>query len=351
MTTDIDVLREGFRFPAEWEPQEAVWFAWPIRRDLWSGRLDAVRQQLAALYVTAARFQAVRVLCPLSAQADLRSRMAMVGDASGVTLFDYETDDVWIRDYGPLFLLSADGGELAVADWRFNAWGAKFPKYRQDDAASAWIADHLGLRRWYTNYILEGGAVESNGAGGLLTTEDVLLNSNRNLPTDTEAVESLLAGGLAVDHVLWLKEGLVGDDTDGHIDNLARFFKADGILLASSDPSNPNFSRLEENATLLAALRTPADQPYEVRRLPLPDPIYDEGDILAASYMNFTLVNGGVLVPTYGQPERDAEALACIGECFPGREVVGVDCRDIIHEGGALHCMSQHQPARVPHGP
>ncbi len=346
MTTDSGIKVADYRFPAEWELQEAVWFAWPTREDLWAGCLEAVRQQLAALYVQAARFQSVRVLCPQRAQGQLLERMQACGEVSGIELFDYETDDVWIRDFGPLFLLRREGRELAVSDWRFNAWGGKFPKYEKDNRATAWIAEQLGLRRWHSDAILEGGAVESNGSGRLLTTEDVLLNPNRKGPATRAEAEALLAEGLGVQEVLWLNEGLVGDDTDGHIDNLARFFKADGILLAeATDPANPNHARLEENARRVAAMRTPGGASYELRRLPLPDPIYDDGEILAASYLNFIVLNGGVLVPTYRLPQRDAEALAILRECFPGREVVGVDCTDIIKEGGALHCMSQHQPA------
>ena len=170
----------GYRFPAEWEPHAAVWFAWPTREELWAGVLPQVREQLAALYVLAARFQPVRVLCPQLAQAELQALLAQAGDASGVTLYDYQTDDVWCRDYGPLFLLSEDGSELCMTDWTYNAWGNKFPLQQQDNSASAWIADQFGLRRFVFESVLEGGAIESNGAGQILTTEVVLLNPNRN---------------------------------------------------------------------------------------------------------------------------------------------------------------------------
>jgi agmatine deiminase len=336
----------GYRFPAEWEPQAAIWFAWPTRDDLWPGVLPRVREQLAALYVLAARFQPVSVLCPQSEQADLLALMAQVGAASAVTLYDYQTDDVWCRDYGPLFLLSEDGSRLCMSDWTYNAWGDKFPLQQKDNNASAWIADLLGLRRFVFDTVLEGGAIESNGAGQLLTTEVVLLNPNRNGEISKQQVETFLAVGLGIDEVLWLHDGLVGDDTDGHIDNLARFFKADGILMASvNDPEDDNFSALSENISRIQAFRTPSGQPYATVQLPLPYPIYLDGERLAASYMNYLVLNGAVLVPTYGQPQRDAEALAIIADCYSGREVVGFDCRDIVREGGAIHCMSQHQPA------
>ena len=336
----------GYRFPADWEPQAAVWFAWPTRDDLWAGVLPRVREQLAALYVLAARFQPVGVLCPESAQADLQALMAQAGDASGVTLYNYQTDDVWCRDYGPLFLLNEDGTELCITDWTYNAWGNKYPLQQRDNNAPAWIADQVGVRRFVFDTVLEGGAIESNGAGQLLTTELVLLNLNRNGEMRKQQIEARLAAGLGINEVLWLHDGLVGDDTDGHIDNLARFFKDDGILMASvTDTEDDNFAALSENTRRIQAFRTPTGQPYATVSLPLPEPIYLDGTRLAASYMNYLVLNGAVLVPTYGQPRRDAEALEIIADCYPSREVVGFDCRDIIREGGAIHCMSQHQPA------
>ena len=336
----------GFRFPAEWEPQAAIWFAWPVRRALWPDCFDRVREQLAALYVLAARFQPVRVLCAMSEQSDLRAMMAAQGDASGVELYDYQTDDVWIRDFGPLFLVHDAPREVAVADWRYNAWGNKFPDQSRDDAASRWIAEQLGIRHFGFDTVLEGGAVEGNGAGSLLTTEVVLLNPNRNGVTTIQAVEQQLSAGLAAEKVLWLKDGLVGDDTDGHIDNLARFFKSDGILVAEAEDSeNPNREALIENRRRLQNYRTPAGNPFDVVPLPLPDPISYDGESLAASYLNFVVLNGAVLVPTFRQPENDHKAMQILADCFLCREVLGVDCTDIIKEGGALHCMSQHQPA------
>lgn len=336
----------GYRFPAEWESQEAVWFAWPTRDDLWPGVLARVREQLAALYVLAARFEPVRVLCPVAAQAELKALMGKAGDASAVELYDYETDDVWCRDYGPLFLLSEDGANLCIADWQYNAWGNKFPRLQKDNRASAWIADQLGLRRFAFKLVLEGGAIESNGAGQILTTEAVLLNPNRNGVVTTQVIASSITSGLGADEVLWLKDGLVGDDTDGHIDNLARFFRPDGILIAeASADKDSNLEALLENTQRIQNFRTTSGTPFASVQLPLPDPIYVDGEPLAASYMNYLVLNGAVLVPTYGQPRRDAQALEIIGDCFPGREIVGFDCRDIILEGGAIHCMSQHQPA------
>lgn len=335
----------GYRFPAEWEAQEAVWFAWPSREDLWPGRLAQVREQLAQLYCLAAKYQTVRVLCAADSQKQLRSLLGSAETADRIELYDYLTDDIWIRDFGPLFLIAEDGAELCVADWRFNAWGDKFPQQARDDRASAWLADHLRLRRFTFESILEGGAIESNGAGQLMTTEAVLLNPNRNGETTVARMQQKLCSGLGVDSVLWFKDGLVGDDTDGHIDNLARFFKSDGILIAdTTDTNNPNLEALQENITRLQSFRTPDGRPFASVQIPLPHVAAADGEPLAASYLNYLVLNGAVLVPTYDQPDSDQDALEIVGDCFPDREVVGFDCSDIIHEGGALHCMSQNQP-------
>lgn len=336
----------GFGLPPEWAPQEAIWFAWPVRRALWPHCFDQVRLQLAALYVLAARYQTVRVLCGADEQEGLRALMTLAGDASRVELYDYQCDDVWIRDFGPLFLLSSDGTDVAMADWRFNAWGDKFPQHERDDRASRWIAGQIGVRRFEVGQVLEGGAIEANGNGDLLTTEAVLLNPSRHGPSSKAAWEMPLKDGLGVERVLWLNEGLQGDDTDGHIDNLARFFKEDGILYADvRDPKNINAPALDENLARLKTFRTKEGRPFELVALPLPDLIFDEEAPLAASYLNYVVLNGAVLVPTYGQADNDRRAMEILADCFPGREVVGVDCRSIILEGGALHCMSQHQSA------
>jgi agmatine deiminase len=344
--TQITPKELGYRFPAEWEPQEAVWFAWPTRTDLWGEHNARVKDQLAELYVLAARFQTVRVLCPKSAQAGLKAKLKAAGKSSRVELFDYETDDVWMRDFGPLFLLSENGSEISISDWQYNAWGNKFPEQQKDNAASAWIAEQLGIKRFAVDTVLEGGAIDSNGAGQVLTTEAVLLNPNRNGRISKTEITERMHFNLGIMEGLWLDDGLVGDDTDGHIDNLARFFKIGGILYTEApSPQAENYDTLAENLQRVQGFRTSKRRGYSTVALPLPKPISIDGEPLAASYMNFLILNGAVLVPTYGQGDRDAEALEIIGSCFPDREIVGFDCQDIIREGGAIHCMSQHQPA------
>lgn len=339
-----DLCKGMSRLPAEWEEQAAIWFAWPNREALWPGNLDLVQAQLAELYVLAARFQKVRVLCPQVAQSGLRR---LLGDAD-VELWDYECDDVWCRDFGPLFLLKDGGAGLAVSDWRFNAWGGKYEPWDRDDAATEWIAVKMGIPYSREERVLEGGAIECNGAGALLTTEAVLLNPNRGKVEAKAEVESRLKAGLGVSQVHWLGRGLAADDTDGHIDNLARFYGKDAILYAAvPPPEHPDFAALAENEERIQNFTTGSGKGYELQTLPMPMPIYDNGKLLAASYMNYVVLNGAVLVPTYNQPELEDVVYERLKGCYPGREITGFDCREIIKEGGALHCLSQHQPALI----
>lgn len=337
----------GYRMPAEWEPQEAVWFAWPVRRDLWPGAAEKARARLAALYAAAARFQTVRVLCPSENRAELSGYLGEAGGGDGIEIYDYCTEDVWCRDFAPLFLVSEESAEVCATDWRFNAWGRKFPQWERDDRTPEWMAGELGLRRFTFDTVLEGGAVESNGAGDLLTTEAVLLNPNRNPGMDRRRVQTLVGAGLGVDRFRWLGRGLAGDDTDGHIDNLARFFKVDGIVVAeTADPEDPNYEPLQENLERIQSFRMEDGRPFASVSLPLPDSPEGGGRPVAASYLNYLVLNGGVLVPTFGQPENDGRALEIIRDCYPGRVVEGVDSRVFLEEGGGPHCLSQNQPAR-----
>lgn len=335
------------RFPAEWEPQQAVWFAWPTRDDLWQGYQNEVRRDLAALYVIAARYQTVRILCPLAAQPELLGYLKThAWDGQGIEFFDYQTDDVWCRDFGPIFV-QTEAGPLLITSWEYNAWGGKFELYERDNAVPEWIAEQLGLDCLEYAIVAEGGAIESNGAGSLLTTECVLLNDNRGQDNEKarQRIEETFTRAFGLRQILWLEKGLLGDDTDGHIDNLARFFATDGILYASTDPEDTdNFAALEANRQRLEQFRTPEGKPFRLVALPLPPARHANGQRLAASYLNFLVLNGAVLVPAYGDAQADEEACRILGECFPGRAIEKVDSRVILLEGGSLHCLSQPQP-------
>lgn len=338
--------------PPEWSPQEAVWLSWPVNDPRhWGGaKRDLMGAKFAEIAAAISRFEPVRINAPARDHASIA---AICNTAKAVPeriqLFDHDHDDVWCRDHGPIFVRHHQTGEIAVTDWGFNAWGGKFPPWDQDDAIPEKVAASLGLRTFKQDMILEGGAIEINGAGQLLTTEAVLLNKNRNPHLDRETIERNLREGLGVAEVLWLRQGIEGDDTDGHIDDLARFVDRETIL-ACIDPSGSSANRkvLEENLSRLKSFSGPRNRAFEVVEIPLPEACEVAGwrlPVLPASYVNFLIVNGGVLVPTFRQGRNDDRALGMIRELFPDREVLGIDCLDLVEEGGTLHCISQQQPA------
>lgn len=337
----------GFAMPAEWSPQDAVWLSWPVDdpRHWGGGKRDLIHRKFAEIAAAITRFESVRINAPAAAHARIA---AACGRARAVPerveLFDHPNNDVWCRDHGPIFVKHPTTGEVAVTDWGFNAWGGKFPPWDLDDAIPSRIAAALGMRCFAGGMILEGGAIETNGAGLLLTTAAVLLNPNRNPHLDPTTIETKLRECLGVREVVWLRQGIEGDDTDGHIDDLARF-TSERVVVACVEPdrSSPNHAPLAEN---LAVLR--AHGGFEVLTMPLPEACEVPGwrlPVLPASYVNFLMVNGGVLVPLFRQPTNDDRALGLLRELFPGREVVGIDCLDLVEEGGTLHCISQQQPA------
>lgn len=342
----------GFRLPAEWFPQEAVWFSWPRNPETWPDRLDAVQEAVARIVAAAARRGTARINAAAAAHGAIRRRLLGAGAPEGrVELFDHPAGDAWCRDHGPTFIRRPDTGELAAVDWPFNAWGGKFPPWDADDRIAAQMADALGLRRFRAPVTGEGGALETNGAGDLLVTESVWLNPNRNPGLTREAAERVFREVLGVERVHWLPGGLQGDDTDGHIDTLARFVREDTVVCAVAD-SGPDRPMTERNRQRLQSVRVAGNRPLRVIPLPLPDRLEPppgwRSDALPASYANFLIVNGAVLVPTFRQPERDARATGILGNAFPGRDIEEFDCSDIVVEGGAIHCLAQQQPARIP---
>lgn len=335
--------------PPEWSPQAAVWLSWPVDDPRhWGGaKRDLMWAKFAEIAASISRFETVRINAPASdhpaiLQACNRARAV----PERVELFDHPHNDVWCRDHGPIFVKHHTTGEVAVTDWEFNAWGGKFPPWDLDNAIPGRISDALGLRHFKNPIILEGGAIEINGEGQLLTTEAVLLNPNRNPQLSREAIEDHLRSGLGVTDILWLKQGIEGDDTDGHIDDLARFIDARTVL-ACTDRAAPNRAILEDNLQRLRSF-APGGKSFDVLEIPLPEACEVPGwrlPVLPASYVNFLIVNGGVLVPTFRQNRNDDRALGMLRELFPAREVVGIDCLDLVEEGGTLHCISQQQPA------
>jgi len=337
----------GFRMPAEWEPQAAVWLSWPHKRTTWPAHFRPIPGKFAEIVATISRFEEVRlnIAKPLQARAWSLLQRAKA-DLAKVELYAHPTNDAWCRDHGPIFVKHGRTGEVAVTDWRYNSWGGKYPPFDLDNAIPAKIARALRLRRFVIGRVLEGGSIDVNGAGLLLTTEACLLNPNRNPTLSRAQIEQMLRDNLGVQHILWLGDGIVGDDTDGHVDDLTRFFAADGIVtVVEPNRRDRNHAALKENLRRVRALRTPAGGKFRVVELPMPAPCHCDGQRLPASYANFLVINGAVLMPAFRQPRRDAEAAEILGGCFPGREIIPIDCRELVWGLGTLHCISQQQPA------
>ena len=338
--------------PPEWAPQEAVWLSWPVEDPRhWGGaKRQMIWAKFAEIAAAISHFEIVRINAPYADHAAIRTACNQAKAVpERVELHDHPHNDVWCRDHGPIFVKHQHTGEVAVTDWEFNAWGGKFPPWDLDDAIPEKIATTLGMRRFKGGMILEGGAIEINGAGQLLTTEAVLLNPNRNPHLGRDEIEQRLRDGLGVTEILWLRQGIEGDDTDGHIDDLARFIDPQTIL-ACIDPNatSPNQAILRENLSRLRSFLAPNHRAFEVLEIPLPEACEVPGwrlPVLPASYVNFLIVNGGVLVPTFRQARNDDRALGMIRELFPTREIRGIDCLELVEEGGTLHCISQQQPA------
>lgn len=338
--------------PPEWSSQEAVWLSWPVDDPRhWGGaKCELIHDRFAILAASISLFETVRINAQPGTEDAVRDRCLRARAVpERLEIFPHLHNDVWCRDHGPIFLKHRATGEVAISDWGFNAWGGKFAPWDDDDSIPRQIADRLALQRFQGGMILEGGAVEINGTGQLLTTEAVLLNPNRNPHLDRAEVENKLRRTLGVNEILWLEKGIEGDDTDGHIDDLARF-AADDLILACTEPdrSSPNHPVLAANRARLAEFRTPAGRPFDIVDMPMPAACEVPGwrlPVLPASYVNFLIVNGGVLVPTFRQAKNDDRALGVLREVFSDREVVGIDCLDLVEEGGTLHCLTQQQPA------
>ena len=335
------------RFPAEWEPQSAVLIAWPHADTDWAERLAEVEDAYIALVAAITRFEPVLIcVADDDVEAYARARLSSARlDMARVTFVLAPYDDTWLRDSGPITLLQADGN-FRLLDFRFTGWGGKFDA-SQDDRLVERLAESGVLvknHRQAIDFALEGGAIETDGSGTLLTTWQCL---HERHPRATRAeLEAGLIGWLHQDRVLWLDHGyLEGDDTDAHIDTLARFAAPDAIVFQScDDPADSHYPGLQAMASEIADLRTVVGQPYRLFPLPWARPIIDAGRRLAASYANFLVINGAVLMPAYGDP-ADMQAVKVLEKAFPGREIVPVPCRPLIWQNGSLHCLTMQLPA------
>lgn len=334
------------KLPPEWAPQSAVMLTWPRADGDFAEHFAPVEETFVRLAAAISRFEPVHINCQIN-PFTLRERLAKAGArVSRLAIYQVESDDVWARDHGPITVARGDG--WVHLDFEFNGWGGKFAAERDNrltrqlQQAGAWKAPVETL-----DFVLEGGAIEVDGEGTLLTTERCLLAPTRNPHLNRAEIEAFLKPHLGVDRVLWLKHGdLLGDDTDGHIDTIARFCNPGLIAYqACADRSDAHFDELLAMEAELRAFRQADGTPYKLMPLPMPQAMFDDdGQRLPAGYANFLIVNGAVLVPVYGLPQ-DALALACLRHCFPGREIVPVDCRWLIRQYGSLHCVTMQIPA------
>jgi agmatine deiminase len=330
--------RQGFRMPAEWEPHAATWLAWPHKEASWPGKLDRIPPLFAEVARLLAPGECVHInVTGEEMERDVRARLDRAGvPAARTPLHRIPSNDAWIRDHGPIFLNR--GPEQVVVDWGYNAWGGKYPPFDLDDTVPTRVAAMLNLPVFDGGMILEGGSIDVDGAGALLTSESCLLNPNRNPQLTRVQIEDRLRDFLGVQTIYWLGEGIVGDDTDGHIDDLTRFVAPATVVTAvETDTHDPNHEPLRANLERLRRL------PLTVHTLPMPVPVAFEGQRLPASYANFYIGNRVVLLPFFDCPQ-DEVARATLQGLFPGRVVVGLDCRDLVWGLGAFHCLTQQQP-------
>ena len=334
----------GYRMPAEWEPHAATWLSWPRREGIsFPNAYDRIVPALRAMVEALLKSEPVNLnVAPGAHEAEARAALKSLPNER-LTFQPIPTNEPWCRDHGPIFLTRDEEPRLAVIDWDYNAWGGKYPPYDLDEVVPTRVAEKLKLPVYYPHMILEGGSIEVNGTGALLTTEGCLLNPNRNPQLNRAEIEQRLRDYLGVREILWLGDGIEGDDTDGHIDDLTRFVSERTVVtVVEKNESDPNHAPLQANLERLRSL-TIGEKPLEIITLPMPAKIAREGLRLPASYANFYIANESVLLPTFADP-NDAEAAEVLRRAFPTRRVVPIDCRELIWGLGAFHCLTQQQP-------
>jgi agmatine deiminase len=362
----------GYTFPPEWAPHRGTWFSWPRPEGIsFPDKYHTVPENLARIFREIAPRERVEVNVPNgNYERIVRGQLAEHGCPLRNVFFHHiKTNESWCRDHGPAFLVRRRRNrkrEVAIVDWGFNAWGGKYPPYNDDDAVPTRIAEELGLPVFYprgmgvppvasskgkhgrdahATVVMEGGSVELNGAGTVLTTIDCLLNKNRNPSLTKPQIEQYLKDYYGQRHICWLAGGIAGDDTDGHIDDLARFISPIKVVIAmEADPKDENHKPLRSARRQLEKLRDQDNRPFEIVEIPMPAQVTHDGQRLPATYVNFYFVNGALLVPTYRDRRNDRRALETLQQHLPGHKVIGIDCTELIWGLGAIHCLSQQQP-------
>ncbi len=337
----------GFQFPAEFEKHTATWLSWPHKEASWPGKIESIYPAYSLFVKILAQSEHVHinVADPVMKTKALEHLSRVGANLLAIQFHFNPTNDAWCRDHGPAFLINKKEKKKAIIDWGYNAWGGKYPPYDLDDIIPTRIANDLKLQVFNPGIVMEGGSVDFNGAGAVLTTTACLLNKNRNPTLTQKQIEQYLINYYGVEQVLWLGDGIIGDDTDGHIDDIARFVNTDTVVTAvEEDKSDENYEVLQENLKTLKAMRLLNGQPLRIIELPMPSPVLYEDQRLPASYANFYISNQHVIVPTY-RCKNDHKALQILSQAFPQHEVIGIDSVDIIWGLGSFHCLSQQEPA------
>ena len=339
--------QHGYYFPAEFEPHEATWLSWPHKEASWPGKIDAIYPYYCQFVKELARSERVRINVADEAMKSfaINNLLASGADLEKVEFFFHPTNDAWCRDHGPAFLINPEAEQKKiVVDWGYNAWGNKYPPYDLDDVIPTLIAKQFDLPVYYPGIVMEGGSVDFNGKGTLITSTACLLNQNRNPQLTREQIENYLENYYGIEQVLWVSEGIVGDDTDGHIDDTVRFVNEDTVLAVIEENRNDeNYALLQSNLDELKKMRLLNGKQLNIVELPMPDEIIYEDQRLPPSYANFYIANDSVIVPTY-RCNQDDKALRIIADCFPSRQITGIDSTEIIWGLGSFHCLSQQEP-------
>ncbi len=337
----------GYYFPAEWEKHTATWLSWPHKEASWPGKIDTIypvyakfikaltEGELVNINVNDERMKEQALLCLNAEKADL----------SKINFFLFPTNDAWCRDHGPAFLINPKEHKKMIVDWGYNAWGGKYPPYDLDDVIPTRIAEYYKIPVVNPGIVMEGGSVEFNGKGTLLTTTSCLLNPNRNPHLTQKQLEEYLINYYGAEHILWLGDGIDGDDTDGHIDDITRFVNSDTVVTVIEDnKDDENYEPLQENLKALKKMRLENGKQINIAELPMPAAVVYDDQRLPASYANFYIGNAAVIVPTF-KDKNDDKALQILSKLFTDRKVIGLDSTDIIWGLGSFHCLSQQEPA------
>lgn len=336
----------GYYFPAEFSKHKATWLSWPHKEESWPGKIETVYKPYSQFIKAVSEGEKVCINVANEAMQTFANKYLHEEgvDLNKIEFYFHSTNDAWCRDHGPAFLINKKEKKKIIVDWNYNAWGNKYPPYNLDDVIPTLIGEKLHLPVYYPGIIMEGGSVDFNGEGTLITSKSCLLNPNRNPQLNQSQIENYLRNFYGIEQILWVDDGIIGDDTDGHIDDTVRFVNADTVVtVVEENKSDENYPILQHNLKQLQQMRLLNGKQLNIIELPMPSPVYWQNQRLPASYANFYICNAAVIVPTY-RCANDEKALNILQQCFPLKKIIGIDSTDVIWGLGSWHCLSQQEP-------